>query len=197
MRILAAAEDRDLARCVRELLSDAETAVDTVFDGAQVLSAVAAERYDLLILTQSLPRVPWETVAVRVRATGMPVILLLQETLTARRLTEPAFNDCLALPFLPSELVASVRSVTEKSRSDSVFAVGAVPVAVSSFRLGGAPVTAAELDLLAALAAGEAVTDDAARPYVQALNAKFAAQHLPCRIRYIIKEGYRLENDHE
>ncbi len=198
MRILFAAEDRDLARCCRELLADADTAVDTAFDGAQVLTAAAAAPYDLLVLTQSLPRVPWETVTARIRAAGTPVVLLLQGPLTVRALTsEPPVNACLAFPFTPAELRDAVRSVIEKKNSAETLSLGCVTVAVSSFRLGDAPVTAGELDILTALAAGRSVTSADARTYVQALNGKLEAQRLPVRIHYIKNEGFRTVNEYE
>ena len=58
MKILFAAPDRDLLECFRKLLETDLGETVTAFDGTQVLTLLASESVDAVILDRDLPRVP-------------------------------------------------------------------------------------------------------------------------------------------
>ena len=192
MRILFAAADRDLLRCYAELLTRDGAEVETAFDGTQVYARLNTERYELLILSQTLPRIPTTQLLERCAQAGLPTILLTERAPRLSQLTEPLPAQAyLPLPFLPEELRQTVRSVSEKRCSTRVLTVCGLRTPVADYALAGRRLTAGELDVLLALEDGAALPDERRDgPVVAALNEKLKALGLPQRIRYR-NDGYK------
>lgn len=190
MKILFAAADRDLLECYQQLLAGCGEIV-TAFDGTQVLSLISAEHFDVAILDSVVPRVDHKTLVVKIREKHLPVVVLTEEKVSARRLAEEALpNAYLSYPFHSETLIAVIQNVLETASSDQRLTVGDVEVVLSDFRIaGGAGLTLDEIKVLRSLSEGKAVTtcDGAC---VSALNEKLAAVGSATRIRYRTKKGF-------
>lgn len=193
MKLLFALSDRDLLFALVRLFQKDGAEVTAAFDGIQAVSYLAGAPYDAVVLDRSIPRVGYARVLQAARESRVPVVLLTETSPDARfLLSSPLPAACLAYPFSPGELAARLASVTEKSASDRCFTAGDGEVAVAAFCLGGrVPLTDAEIDLLHALAEGEApAAPDAA--LIRALNGKYESLGSAFRIRYFEQKGYRL-----
>jgi len=123
MRILVAEDDAVLAEAVQCTLRHSGHAVDWVKNGAEADCALAAERFDLLILDLGLPKRSGIEVLKRLRAAGsrLPVLILTAlDGVTDRvRGLDAGADDYLAKPFDLAELEARVRALTRRGMSGS------------------------------------------------------------------------------
>lgn len=200
MKILLADSDRDLLRSYGKLLAMDGHEVTTAFDGAQVAALLAGGPYGMAILEQDLPRVAHDQLMRMLRREGLPVIVLLERRVGVKQLMSASLPEAyLPLPFLPAELTALIGNVEDKLKSGRVFACGDAIVDVSNFRFEGTDtrLTAAEIDLLSALAGQEPIRGRRARTLVQAINEKLKRLGRAARIEYELQKGYRLVNRHE
>lgn len=198
MKLLFALSDRDLLFALTRIFEADGAEVTAVFDGIQAVSCLAGSFYDAAVLDRSIPRVEYARVLQAARESRVPAVLLTETAPDASfLLSSPLPAACLAYPFSSEELAARLASVTEKSVSDRRFTAGDREVAVAAFSLGGrVSLTDKEIDLLLALAEGEApAAPDAA--LVRALNDKYASLGSAFRIRYFEKKGYRLVAQNE
>ena len=179
MKLLFALSDRDLLFALVRLFQKDGAEVTAAFDGIQAVSYLAGAPYDAAVLDRSIPRVGYARVLQAARESRVPVVLLTETAPDASfLLSSPLPAACLAYPFSPEELAARLASVT-------------------AFSLGGrVSLTDKEIDLLLALAEGEApAAPDAV--LVRALNDKYASLGSAFRIRYFEKKGYRLVAQNE
>ena len=191
MRILFAAPDRELLRCYEILLAGPGRAVETAFDGVQVLRLLAEGDWDLLILSRDIPRIDWRRILEHCDRGGPPVLVLTAKAPDLGLLLEPVLaQDYLPLPFLPSELEARVEALAAALASPKVLTLEGREIPLAGFRLGKAPVTLPELRYLEALLDGTPPPED--RMVMGALNEKLQAQGFRHRIRYRAMVGYRL-----
>lgn len=198
MQVLFGAADRDLLQCYRLLLTDAERTVETAFDGAQVLTKLASQRFDLLILERGIPRVGSDRIVAKCVRDGLPVIELLPGPLTTQELLAPTpANAYLSHPFLPAELEELIDSVLQKTAGAEVLQFEGFAVYPAEFSLETLPVTAGELDVLSALHAGQAVRGERQSVFIRALNARMTRLGLRYRIRYQKNTGYRMVTEDE
>ena len=196
MRILFAAPDRDLLRCYGTLLAGPDRTVETAFDGVQVLRLLSEGDWDLLILSQDIPRIDWHRIVEHCLRESHPVLLLTAEQPDLRLLRNKVLpNACLPLPFQPGELEAVLARLLAALDSAERMRLEGREFPVSGFRLGSARLTLNEVEALAALTAGRQPPDD--RTALRSLNEKLAAQGFAHRIRYRAKEGYRLVTEDE
>lgn len=94
--------------------------VDPVEDGERAIEAFANERPDLVLLDLMLPRVDGLEVFRRLRQKGgTPVIMLTARGEETDRIVglELGADDYIAKPFSPREVVARVRAVLRRTRS--------------------------------------------------------------------------------
>ena len=121
MRILVAEDDAVLAEAVQCTLRQSGHAVDWAKNGAEADCALAAERFDLLILDLGLPKKSGIDVLKRLRAAGahLPVLILTAlDGVTDRvRGLDAGADDYLAKPFDLAELEARVRALTRRGMS--------------------------------------------------------------------------------
>ena len=200
MTILLADSDRDLLKSYGTLLALDGHAVATAFDGAQVASLLPRGRYDMAILGKALPRVGHEQLLRLLQREDVPVIVLLEERVSAGRLLGEDLPEAfLPLPFLPGDLRALIRSVAEKRGAGKPFAFGDASVDAARFRFANTDMrlTAGEIDLIGALIREEPVQGRRARTIIQALNEKLRRLGRRARIEYEPRKGYRLVNGHE
>jgi two-component system, OmpR family, response regulator len=219
MRILVAEDDAVLAEAVQRSLRQSGHAVDWVKNGAEADCALAAERFDLLILDLGLPKKSGIDVLKRLRAgaSRLPVLILTaRDGVTDRvRGLDAGADDYLAKPFDLAELEARVRALTRRGMSggSTLMRHGALAYdqvgRVAS--LNGAPLelSGRELNLLEILLAragrmvskdqlvshlcewGEEVSPNAIEVYVHRLRRKLEPGGV--RIVTVRGLGYRLE----
>lgn len=191
MRVLFAAPDRDLLACCRQLLEADLGETVTAFDGARALSLLGTERFDAAVFDRDLPRIGTKVLLERTRDAGVPAIVLINEPISVRLLTEdPLPSAFLAYPFPFDRLRETLADVTEKTCAGERLAYAGMEIDVAGFRIAGGPsLTAEEIDVLRALEKQESVPADRA-PFVSALNAKFARLGLNAGIRYCSQKGF-------
>ena len=193
MRVLFAVPDRDLLRCYDKLLEAAFGDVVTAFDGTQVLTMLIEEQYDIVVLDRKLPRVEHQRIVRRLNDTRVPVIVLQERAITLEDLQgEPLANAYMAYPFTSEELIEMIGDVWRKTSEANRFEIAGFAVDEGVFCVGSERVTAAELDVLSALAAGRVVPPGLNAVYIGAINDKLLKLRSNARIRYKAGEGYRL-----
>lgn len=193
LKVLFAAPDRDLLECYKELLKTDFGEIVTAFDGAQVLSLIASERFDLAILDSAIPRVDHKTLVMRIREKKIPILVLTDEAVSIRKLMEEIIpNAYLTYPFDSAKICSVMSDVLEKASSGERMTVGDIEVLISEFRIkNGSGLTANEINVLKYLANGKTLTvSDGA--YISALNDKFQKSGSKAKIRYKEKKGFEL-----
>ena len=198
MKILFAAPDRDLLECCKKLLETDCGETVTAFDGTQVLYMLEHESFDIVILDRDIPRIDYRKIISRIHEKELPVILLIDEPVSARQLTEEALPTAyLSYPFTSGQLGGVIQDITEKLSSGENLDIFGTEIIVSEFRLaGGCRLTVKEIDVLRSLLCGEHVTtSDGA--YISALNEKFTRTGSKARIRYMTGNGFELVAENE
>jgi two-component system, OmpR family, response regulator CpxR len=165
-RILVIDDDVELCNLVREYLLAEGFPVDCVHDGEAGLQRATAGEYLLAVLDVMLPGINGFEVLRRIRATSrLPVLLLTARGEDVDRIVglEIGADDYLPKPFNPRELVARIRAILRRTRSDGkpslaapdIVRVGEVELdpATRTVKLDGKPVdlTSVEFNLLEVL----------------------------------------------
>ena len=126
MRLLLAEDDRMIGDSLRQALRLEGHAVDWVYDVAAAQAALAAERFDLVLLDLGLPDRPGQPTrpaagldvlrALRGRSDATPVIVLTARDATADRVAglDAGADDYLVKPFELDELAARMRAVVRR-----------------------------------------------------------------------------------
>jgi len=163
MRILLAEDDRMIGDAVVQALKDAAYAVDWVNEGATVIEATAAERYDLVLLDLGLPAPDGREVLKRLRKLGyaLPVIIVTARDGVDDRIDglDLGADDYLVKPFEVRELLARMRAILRRQRSGAtaVLSNGVISLDPSTFEVTRdretARLTAREFALLQTLMA--------------------------------------------
>ncbi len=200
MKILIADEDRDFLSTYQRLLQVHSYEVVTAFDGTQVIQALGnGTKYDLLILSRSLPRIPAQALLETAQDRQIPVVMLLRERVRSDWLTDshPA-NAYIGFPFFPDELTGLIGEVVEKSQSQEQLEYDGVQIDIGRFLLcGKLRVTNEEINIIRTLKDGQSLSAKRAEPYIHSLNHKLEQLGLPARIRYMIRKGYRMVTSDE
>lgn len=198
MNILFASKDRDLLKCYQLLLSDENTAVDTAFDGIQVLNAIAAKKYDILIVSQDIPRISCRQIVEHAKSMRLPVIVLTQKKTGLNILLDDVLaNDYLEMPFVSEELKKEIDDVLCKIKSEELINYGEFTLKKSDFVIGRLPVTAKEMDILSALHEGREISAEKDGIFINAINGKLFKQGFRKQIRYEKNNGFRLVTENE
>jgi len=172
-KILIIDDDRELGEMLAEFLSPDHLDVRACLTGEDGLEALRNETYDLLILDIMLPGMNGLDVlkALRERS-DIPVIMLTARGDDVDRILGLEFgaDDYLAKPFNPRELLARIKAILRRTRSDErrggSVAVGKLEFDVRSRRVeaGGQSIrlTGTEFELLRCLAEspGEVVSKE-------------------------------------
>lgn len=172
-KILIIDDDRELGEMLAEFLSPDHLEVSGCLTGEDGLEALRNEMYDLLILDIMLPGMNGLDVLKAVRERSeIPVIMLTARGDDVDRILGLEFgaDDYLAKPFNPRELLARIKAILRRTRSDErrsgSVAVGKLEFDVRSRRVeaGGQSIqlTGTEFELLRCLAEspGEVVSKE-------------------------------------
>lgn len=165
-RILVVDDDREIVRLIRSYLEKSNYRVLVAYDGETALHILRRERPDLMLLDLMLPeRDGWDVTRIVRSDTGLaalPIIMLTARVEDLDRIVglELGADDYVTKPFNPREVVARVRAVLRRSRSEStyprVIQVGDLLIDIDAHqvKVGGGSVhlTPTEFSLLLVLA---------------------------------------------
>lgn len=119
MRILLAEDDAMIGRAVLDLLRSEHYATDWVRDGSAADAALAAERYDLVLLDLGLPRIDGLQVLRRLRGRrdSVPVLVATARDAVGDRVAglDAGADDYIVKPYDTDELLARVRALLRRS----------------------------------------------------------------------------------
>ena len=130
MRILLVEDDPDIARQLKQALSDAGYAVDHAPDGEEAQFLGETEPYDAVILDLGLPKIDGVSVLERWRREGMssPVLILTARGAWSEKVAgfDAGADDYLTKPYHTEELLARLRALLRRAtgRSQPVLACG-------------------------------------------------------------------------
>lgn len=118
MRILLVEDDAMIRRAMVAALKDHGLTVDALGDGAQVLSAVLAQPYDLLILDLGLPKMDGLDVLAQIRAAkvDLPILIVTARDDIKSRIggLDGGADDYVVKPFDMQELLARIRALVRR-----------------------------------------------------------------------------------
>ena len=194
MKLLLAEQDRDFPAAFSALLRLHGHQTAAVYDGTQVLTSLASEKWDAALLDDSLPRIPHKELITAFKSSSVPVIVLTSKRLSAGLLTQEYLASAyLSLPFLPDELTGLLSRLSEYRSTKTPLVYEDAVITPSEFSLSGSiPVTAGEIELFSLLLENKTINEKRMGCYVFSLNAKLARLNKKTRIRYLINKGYRL-----
>jgi two-component system copper resistance phosphate regulon response regulator CusR len=149
MRILLVEDDRDVARFIRQGLTEQAYAVDAVEDGEQALYMASVNSYDAVVLDLLIPPPDGLEVCRSLRSEGSTVPILM---LTARDSVDEKIvgldagaDDYLAKPFEFGELLARLRALLRRggATTSPLVQIGELEIDTRSHRvvLEGKPLT--------------------------------------------------------
>jgi DNA-binding response OmpR family regulator len=119
MRVLVVEDHPRLATALAEGLRREGMAIDLAFDGAEALSRVAVNRYDVVVLDRDLPGVHGDQVCrALIEQRSETRVLMLTAASTIRDRVEGlelGADDYLPKPFDFSELVARIRALARRA----------------------------------------------------------------------------------
>jgi acetyltransferase-like isoleucine patch superfamily enzyme/CheY-like chemotaxis protein len=122
-RILVVEDDRDLRRINAMVLIHSGYAVDTAEDGAAAWETLQANRYDLLITDNNMPRLTGIELLKKLRSArmGLPVIMATGTVPTQELAQNPWLEPVatLAKPYAPDQLLNTVKDVLHTGFSRS------------------------------------------------------------------------------
>src|ERR1700684_1879723 len=164
--VLIVDDDVELCGLVQEYLTAEGFSLKAVHDGERGLQAALTNEFTLVVLDVMLPGINGFEVLRRIRSVSkIPVLLLTARGEDVDRIVglEIGADDYLPKPFNPRELVARIRAILRRSRSDGkavpatpeIVRVGEVELdpATRTVRCDGQPVdlTSVEFNLLEVL----------------------------------------------
>jgi DNA-binding response OmpR family regulator len=119
MRILLVEDDAMIGKAVLDVLRSEHYAVDWVRDGAAAEAALAAERYDLVLLDLGLPKSDGLSVlrSLRRRREAVPVLVATARDTIGDRVAglDAGADDYIVKPYDTDELLARVRALLRRS----------------------------------------------------------------------------------
>jgi two-component system OmpR family response regulator len=131
-KILVVEDNQKLGNFLVRALVEEGYIADLVEDGAVALSQSRTIAYDLLILDWVLPSLDGLTICRKLRAAGinLPILMLTARGEICERVLglDAGADDFLPKPFDLAELLARVRALTRRGRSDRYVDVGPVRI---------------------------------------------------------------------
>ena len=199
MKMLIADADRDFLQSFKAYFEGIGYEVNTAFDGTQVIRISAEHKPEIVLLGRDIPRISSGELVRYFSEKSIPVIVLLREEINAELLRVSALPQAyISFPFFPSELLDLVKEVSGKAGSDKKFETEELKVDVKHFMLNDKiRVTNKEIDILEILSEKGELGTKKTGPYINSLNNKLTELGSKIRIRYVMKQGYRMVTVYE
>jgi two-component system, OmpR family, response regulator len=134
--VLAVDDDPSVRQMIADYLADNEVRVTTLASGREIADVMARETIDLLVLDLRLPGEDGMQIARRLREeSDLPIIMLTGRKDEADRVMglELGADDYLTKPFSPRELLARIRALLRRSRSQETVADGLAKIRAYRF----------------------------------------------------------------
>ncbi len=125
--ILAVDDDASVRQMIADYLGDNEMRVAAIASGREIAEVMARETIDLLILDVRMPGEDGMQIARKLREdSGLPIIMLTGRQDEADRVMglELGADDYITKPFLPRELLARIRALLRRARTQETVADG-------------------------------------------------------------------------
>ena len=172
--------------------------VETAFDGTQILTKLRTSTFDLLIVTEDIPRIPLRQIVSYCNEERIPVLVLTNTKLRLATLIDSVLaNDYLPFPFTSSELKSKISRIREDLNSSAKLHSGDIEVDVSMFLIGTRRLTAEEIEILRGLIEERAGDFESNVIHIGSINTKLADIGCSQRIRYLKQEGFKLVRIHD
>jgi DNA-binding response OmpR family regulator len=124
MLILLVEDESDLAELTIDFLEAVDIECDYAFDGANALTLIDNNDYDVIVLDVNMPRLSGFTVCERVRAQGdlTPIIFLTAHDSLTDKLNGFSLgaDDYLTKPFELEELAARIQVLAKRENKKSI-----------------------------------------------------------------------------
>lgn len=136
--ILALDDDPAIRDVVAEYLTQNELRVTTVASGVELTAVMAREAIDLVVLDVRLPGEDGLQIARKLReSSAIPILMLTGRTEEADRVMglELGADDYLTKPFSPRELLARIRALLRRAKTQATVADAIAKV--RAYRFGG------------------------------------------------------------
>jgi DNA-binding response OmpR family regulator len=127
IHVLAVDDDPSVRRMISDYLGDNEVRVTALESGREIDEVMARDMVDLVILDLKMPNEDGMQIARRLReGSDIPIIMLTGRKDEADRVMGLEFgaDDYLTKPFSPRELLARIRALLRRSRSQETVADG-------------------------------------------------------------------------
>jgi DNA-binding response OmpR family regulator len=127
IHVLAVDDDPSVRQMISDYLGDNEVRVTPLESGREIDEVMARDMVDLVILDLKMPGEDGMQIARRLReASDIPIIMLTGRKDEADRVMGLEFgaDDYLTKPFSPRELLARIRALLRRSRSQETVADG-------------------------------------------------------------------------
>ena len=141
MRILLIEDEKRMAQALCEILRLEKYDVDHYDNGADGLSAIESDIYDIVILDVMLPKMNGYDVAKNARRKGIttPILMLTAKAELDDKVTglDSGADDYLTKPFMTKELLARIRALTRRKQNltDGVLAYGDITLDTNNLTL--------------------------------------------------------------
>jgi signal transduction histidine kinase/ActR/RegA family two-component response regulator len=118
LRILLAEDHADMQLAVRRLLEQAGASVTLANDGREAVAKAMSETFDVVLMDLRMPHMDGlqATRVLREEGCRVPIVALTADPATVYReeALDGGCDECLSKPFIPRELVASIRSLHDR-----------------------------------------------------------------------------------
>ncbi len=158
LRVLIVEDERKMRDLLRQGLREAGLAVDAVGDGSEALALHASKSHDVIVLDVNLPGIDGFETCRRLRKSGAkePILMLTARSDVEDRIRglDTGADDYLTKPFSLGELLARLRALTRRPRTEPNVVLRAADLELDpvrhEVRRGGALIelTAKEFTLL-------------------------------------------------
>ena len=136
--VLALDDDESVRDLISDYLSQNELRVTTVANGGELATVMARETIDVVVLDVRLPGEDGLQIARRLREeSAIPILMLTGRSEEADRVMglELGADDYLTKPFSPRELLARIRALVRRARSQA--SVADAMSSIRAYRFGG------------------------------------------------------------
>lgn len=118
IKLLLVEDEKRMNEALAELLRQEGYAVDALLNGADGMTAIVENSYDLAVLDVMLPGASGFDIAAAARGAGitMPILMLTAKSSLEDKITglDSGADDYLTKPFEPRELLARLRAMTRR-----------------------------------------------------------------------------------